>query len=425
MTAAGSTWAGTYDYTASALLAPTSLDELVSIVRGSTRVRALGSRHSFNDIADSGGVLVSLDELSEGVDPEIDEAARTVTVSGAVRFAELNAFLEPRGWALHNLGSLPHISVAGAVATGTHGSGVGNGNLASAVAALELVDGTGAVRRIARGDSGFEGMVVALGALGIVTRVTLDIQPSYTMRQDIFVDLPWITVLESIDDILGAAYSVSLFGDWSAAGFKQAWVKSRLDELPAAGFAFDDSFFGARPAGSKVMSPAGDDLDNTTVQGGVPGPWSERLPHFRADVTPSAGDEIQTEYFVGRADARAALLAVRALADRILPHLLVTELRTIAADELWLSTAYRRESLAIHFTWLPHPEAVRELLPLIEAALAPFEARPHWGKWFTLDAASVTARYERAPEFVQLADSFDPERRFRNAYLERVLDLPR
>jgi xylitol oxidase len=441
MTAVGPNWAGSYEYRASALHRPGSLDELVSLVQRSERLRALGSRHSFNDLADSAGELVSVEGLSLGEDsagsaasagsagsapgdPVIDEAARTVTVGAATRFAALDTYLEERGWALHNLGSLPHISVAGAVATGTHGSGVGNGSLATAVAALELVDGSGSIARIARGDEGFDGAVVSLGALGIVTRVTLDIQPSYLMRQDIFVDLPWEPVLDGLDDILSAAYSVSLFGDWGPAGFKQAWVKTRMDALPASGFAYEESFFGARPAGSKVMSPAGDDLDNTTVQGGVPGPWSERLPHFRADVTPSAGDEIQTEYFVDRADARAALLAVRALADRIRPHLLVTELRTVAADRLWLSQASGRDSLAIHFTWQQHPEAVRSLLPALEEALEPFAVRPHWGKWFSLGAPAIVPQYERAADFAELAESFDPRHVFRNGYLTRVLGLP-
>ncbi|MCS5713835.1 FAD-binding protein [Herbiconiux sp. CPCC 205716] len=423
MSAVGPNWAGSYEYGASALVRPESLDELVSLVTSTPRLRALGSRHSFNDVADSPGVLVSVDALFGDEEPTVSEADRTVTVGAATRFASLAAFLEPCGWALHNLGSLPHISIGGAVATGTHGSGVGNGSLSTAVAALEFVDGSGTLRRVVRGDEGFEGSVVALGALGIVTRVTLDIQPSYQVRQDIFVDLSWEAALEEFDAVMGAAYSVSLFGDWGDAGFKQAWVKTRV-EGSAAPFPYSDSFFGARPAGSKVMSPAGDDLDNTTVQGGVPGPWSERLPHFRADVTPSAGDEIQTEYFVSRADARAALLAVRALGDRLRPHLLVTELRTVAADGLWLSPAFGRDSLAIHFTWQPHPAEVRSLLPALEAALAPFDVRPHWGKWFSLGAAELKPKYEHAADFAALAESRDPAHRFRNPYLTRTLGLP-
>ena len=423
MTTVGANWAGTYEYGASELLRPQSADEVAAIVAGASKVRALGTRHSFNDLADTTGALLTLVDLEPDV--VIDADASTVTVAAGTRYAVLGAHLQARGWALHNLGSLPHISIAGAVATGTHGSGVGNGNLATAVAGLELVTGRGDVVHVTRADPRFDGMVVALGALGVVTRVTLDIQPSYQVRQDVYVDLPWDAVLGSFDEIVSSAYSVSLFTDWAGDTLKQVWLKSRLPD-PSSGAAplvLPGDFFGAHPIGDKALSPAGDDVDNTTVQGGVPGPWSERLPHFRPDATPSNGDEIQTEYFIDRADAVAALTAVRALSEQITPHLLVTELRTVAADSLWLSTAYGRDSLAIHFTWLNHPEAVRALLPLVEQTLAPFDPRPHWGKWFAMGASEVVPKYERFTDFRALAAEFDPQGRFRNPYLERVLGL--
>jgi len=416
--APGSNWAGTHDYAARGVLTPGSAQEIADAVRSGVRLKALGSRHSFNDIADSSGDLVSLERLAG--DPAIDASRQRVTVPAGLRFAELAVHLESEGLALHNLGSLPHISVAGAVATGTHGSGRYNGNLSSAVSGVQFVSGSGELVTVERGDTDFDGVVVSLGALGIVTAVTLDVQPTYQVQQDIYLDLPWDAVLGEFDAIMSSAYSVSLFTDWTGSTLKQAWVKTRLDAQPQ----LPPSFFGARPAGEAVMSPAGDDLDNTTVQGGVPGPWFERLPHFRADVTPSAGDEIQTEYFVDAAVAVEAIQAVRALADRIAPVLLVTELRTIAADRLWLSPAYARNSLAIHFTWFNRPDQVRELLPVIEQALAPFAPRPHWGKWFSLRAEQIAPQYERFEEFRALAERLDPPRRFRNAYLERVLELP-
>lgn len=428
MSDVGATWAGTHVFGARSLHRPATTRQLQRIVREAVRVRALGTRHSFNDLADSSGELVTV--VDAGAPAGLAEAPvaaadrRTVEVPAGIRYGDLARWLEPEGLALHNLGSLPHISVAGATATGTHGSGVGNGSLSTAVAGLEFVDGRGELVRLARGDDGFDGAVVHLGALGIVTRIVLDVQPAYRVRQDVFVDLPWESVLADPDAVLSAGYSVSLFADWTGDTLKQAWVKTRLhegEELPVALFGGD--FFGARPSTAKAMTPAGDDIDNTTVQGGVPGSWAERLPHFRLDATPSAGDEIQSEFFVGRADAAAALTAVRALAGRIAPHLLVTELRTVAADELWLSPAYRRDSLAIHFTWRNEPEAVRELLPWIERALEPFGPRPHWGKWFTLGAAQVVPQYERAEEFRALAEQHDPEHTFRNAYLTRVLEL--
>jgi xylitol oxidase len=424
----GPNWAGTHRFTAARLLAPRSLDAVVDAVVNASRVRALGTRHSFNDIADTSGSLITLVDLPP--EPVIDSVASTVAVASGTPFGVLAGHLESNGFALHNLGSLPHISIAGACSTGTHGSGDGNGNLSTAVAALELVTGNGEVVRARRGDADFDGLVVALGAVGVVTRLTLDIQPSYRVRQDVYLDLPWETALAELDAIMAAAYSVSLFTDWAGPSLKQVWVKTRLDTGDELGAAREPAgrttgdFFGARPAGSKVMSPADEGHDNTTVQGGVPGPWSERLPHFRPDATPSNGDEIQTEYFVDREHGAAALRTVRRLAAHIAPHLLVSELRTVAGDGLWLSPTQGRDSLAIHFTWRNHQSEVRALLPLIEAALEPFDPRPHWGKWFAMGVDTVAPKYARLERFRQLADRLDPAGRFRNAYLERTIGLP-
>ena len=415
---AGVNWAGTHRYEAPVLHTPASVAEAQDIVARAPHIRALGSRHSFNDLADSEGALIALGSISP--DPIIDPVASTVTVGGAISYGQLAVFLESNGYALHNLGSLPHISVAGATATGTHGSGDRNANLSSAVVALDLIGADGALRRVAKGDDDFPGSVISLGALGIVTRVTLRIRPSYAIRQDVFVDLPWESTLGRLDEVMGSAYSVSLFTDWRPDAVHQVWVKTLIGErepVPA------DGFFGARSAGTKVMSPADEGHDNTTVQGGIPGPWLTRLPHFRLDATPSNGDEIQTEYFVDRSQAVAAIGAVRALRDLLAPHLLVSELRTIAPDSQWLSTTRDSASLAIHFTWKNHPDAVRELLPTLEAALAPFDPRPHWGKWFAMEADVVAPKYPQLAAFRELAGRVDPAGKFRNPYLERVLGL--
>ncbi len=381
------TWAGTHTFAAEAIHEARSVAEVQELVASHPRVRALGTRHSFNDLADGPGILVSTTAIDPDI--ELDEAGRTVTVGGGTRYGVLAEWLEARGWALHNMGSLPHISVAGATATSTHGSGNTNGSLATAVSGLEFVTATGELLRVRRGDPDFDGMVVHLGALGIVTRVTLDLQPSYLVRQDVYDELPWEALLSDFEAVSSAGYSVSVFMDWLGPTARSVWVKSRMD----AGRDIPDSLLGAvRDLGSKgVLDPVD---DNVTQQGGVPGPWSLRLPHFRLDRTPSNGDEIQTEYFVARADAAAALAALRELRDRIAPHLLITELRTVAADDLWLSPAYGRDSLAIHFTWKNQPDAVDALLDPIEAALAPFAPRPHWGKvTHVVDAAApVRAR---------------------------------
>ncbi len=410
------TWAGTHTFGAERVHDARSIDEVREVVAGNARVRALGTRHSFNDLADSRGILVST--LAIEPDFVLDEAARTVTVGGGTRYGVLAEWLEQRGWALHNLGSLPHISVAGATATSTHGSGDTNGSLSTAVSGLQFVTADGGLLDVRRGDPEFEGMVVHLGALGIVTRVTLDIQPSYAVRQDVYDELPWDALLTQFDEITSAGYSVSVFLNWVGPTARSVWVKSRLDAGSASdGHGIPETLFGAArdPHSKGVVDPVD---DNVTQQGGVPGPWSLRLPHFRLDRTPSNGDEIQTEYFVAREDAAAALTAVRELGDRIAPHLLITELRTVAADTLWLSPAYERASLAIHFTWLNRPAEVHALLPDLEAALAPFAPRPHWGKVNHLPDAA--ARYPRAAEFRALATRLDPEGKFRNAYLVRV-----
>jgi xylitol oxidase len=408
-------WAGNYEFTAPEILEPTSIDEVQAGVRESRRVHALGTRHSFSDLADGPDTLISTVALP--ADPQLDESARTVTVGAGTRYGILARWLEERGWALHNLGSLPHISIGGAISTGTHGSGNANGVLSTAVAALEFVDARGELVRIAHGDPGFEGLVVGLGAFGIVVRVTLDIQPSYRVRQDFYAGVSWDAFLADPDAVTGAAYSVSVFTLWSGPTVGQVLVKSRLgsdlDGVP-------ETLLDGRRSGttSDFIVPAV--ADSLTPIDGTPGPWSERLPHFRLDAVPSVGDELQSEYFVRRSDAAAALAAIRVLADRIDPHLHVTELRTASADELWLSGAYRRDVLGIHFTWRKHIPEVLALLPTIEAALSPYEARPHWGKVHLVEADDLARVHPRLADAGRLFAELDPERRFVNAHLERL-----
>ncbi|WP_062209628.1 FAD-binding protein [Demequina oxidasica] len=424
MSDVGGTWAGTHQFVAAEVFVATTIVEAQEAVRRAastgTRVRALGTRHSFTDLADSSGTLVTVTGIAP--DPVIDEAAMTVTVGAGVAYGNLATWLESQGFALHNMGSLPHISVAGAVATGTHGSGVKNGSLATAVAALEYVDARGEVMSLARGDKDFEALVVGLGAYGIVTRITLDIQPSYAMRQDVYSGLPWETLLADVDAVVGAGYSVSLFTTWAELSLEQVWVKSRVDAstplVPA-------TWLGA----TRLTTPTnlvGGDPAALTEQLGAEGRWLDRLPHFRLENTPSNGDEIQTEYFVPLASAAEALAAVQTHASAIAPHLLVTELRTVAADELWLSGAFERETLAIHFTWRNSPAQVRMVLPLIEAALEPFAARPHWGKLHLFDGVDIERVTPMLGAAREVFERLDPTGMFSNDHLERLwLRVPR
>ena len=405
-------WAGNHTYQAAALHRPTTLDQVRELVAGAGRLRVLGSRHSFSDIADS-AELLSLDGLP--ADVVVDHAAGTVSLAGGLRYGDLAEVLKAEGVALANLASLPHISVAGAVATATHGSGDANGNLATAVAGLELVTASGEVLTASRGDPDFDGLVVGLGALGAVTRVTLDVEPAYQVRQRTFQDLPWISLFERFDEVTSAGYSVSLFTRWTAT-VDQVWVKSRVTDQPEE---VRGDLLGAVPATADRHPILGIDPVNCTPQLGVPGPWSDRLPHFRMGFTPSSGEELQSEYHVPRRHAVPALRALLALGDRIRPVLQVSELRTVAADRLWMSPQHGQDTMAVHFTWLPDLAAVEPVLAAVETALDPFEARPHWGKLFLADAAAMARRYPRLPDFAGLAGRLDPRGVFINAWLRR------
>ena len=404
-------WAGNYTYRAGRLHRPETLEQVGAIVGAARKLRVLGSRHSFNDMADS-AELVSLAGLPADVD--VDRAAGTVSLGAGMTYGELARALEDEGLALHNMASLPHISVAGAVATATHGSGDASGNLATAVAGLQIVTSGGELISAARGDADFDGLVVGLGALGAVTRVTLDVEPAYRVRQRVFEGLAWDALYEHFDEISASGDSVSVFTRWRETA-DQVWVKTRVTEAPEQPRA---DLFGAQAATIDRHPILGLDPVNCTPQLGRPGPWSDRLSHFRLGFTPSSGAELQSEYFVPREHAVAAIRALRALGHVMRDVLQVSELRTIAADRLWMSPQYGRDTLAIHFTWMPEPDAVGRALGEIEAALAAFQARPHWGKLFVTDAATLAARYERLPDFVRLAERLDPRGAFRNAWFQ-------
>jgi alditol oxidase len=408
-------WAGTHAYRATRIHRPSTVEELQEIVARAPRIRVLGSRHSFSDVADS-AELVSLEGLP--ADIVVDRERMTVSVGAGVRYGELAEALKAEGLALHNLASLPHISVAGAIATATHGSGDGNGNLATAVAGLQLVTSDGELIDVARGDPDFDGAVVGLGALGAVARVMLDVEPSYEIRQRVFERLEWDALFEHFDAIAATGYSVSVFTRWGEA-VEQVWVKSRVADGPEE---VRDELFGAVAATVDRHPIIGLDPVNCTPQLGVAGLWSDRLPHFRMGFTPSKGDEIQSEFFVPRGGVVAAIEAMRDLGDRLEPLLLVSEVRTMAADRLWMSPQCGQATAALHFTWKREPEAVRRAVAQVEAALRPLGARPHWGKVFVARAADIAPLYDRLGDFVALTERLDPRGAFRNAWLEeRVL----
>jgi len=410
-------WAGNLEYGTERLYAATSFEDVQRFVKASNRFKVLGTRHCFNQLANTTSQFLSL-RLQDNVEV-LDAQAKTATIECGMSYGQLSPYLDGHGFALHNLASLPHISVAGACSTATHGSGVKNGNLSTQVSALELVTASGDVLKLTREKDGdmFRGAVVGLGALGVITKLTLDLEPTFTMKQYVYENLPLAQLQENFDAIEASAYSVSLFTDWQKQRVNELWLKTRLDA--ESRFEAKPEFFGATLA-TKNLHPIADlSPENCTEQMGVPGPWYARLPHFRMGFMPSAGKELQSEYFVPHSHAVEAMLAIERLRDRISPHLLISEIRTVAADDLWMSMAYKQDSVAIHFTWKQDWPAVSKLLPAIERELAPFSPRPHWGKLFTMAPAQLRSRYERLPEFVALAKKLDPQGKFRNTFLDR------
>jgi len=409
-----SNWAGNYRYSATVVHHPETLDELRRLAATLPSLRALGTRHTFTGIGDA-EQLVALDRLAAAAEIAIDRERMTVTVGPAVTYAQLAEELEAAGLALSNMASLPHISVIGAVITGTHGSGDALGNLATSVRALRLVTSTGDLVEIGEDDPRLPGAVVNLGAIGIVTHLTVAVERSYQLWQRVYVGLEWDQLAQNLDAITTAGRSVSVFHRFGERA-REVWVKGD------AGAPQPASLFGAQAATEPRNPVPGVDPSYSTDQLGVPGPWCDRLPHFRAGFRPSAGEEIQSEWFVAREDGIAALTALREqLATRLRPILYVAETRTIAADELWLSPQHQRDSIGLHFTWHREPAAVSEMCAEVERVLAPFSPRPHWGKVFEQGAATIASRYPRLADFDALRNELDPRGAFTNAWLLQQL----
>ncbi|WP_322906043.1 FAD-binding protein [Paenibacillus sp. SGZ-1009] len=407
-------WAGNYTYGATDMIRPDSIEQLQQLVKQHRQIKVLGSGHTFNSVTDTDGVFVSLRHWNRLL--TLDQARSTVTVAAGATYGELCAQLAESDYALHNLASLPHITIAGAVATSTHGSGSNNGSLASAVQGIEWIDADGELHTARSGDDEFAGLVINLGALGIVTKLTLQVVPAYPIRQFVYENLPVAQLEQHAEAIFASAYSVSLFTDWQQLRFHQVWTKSREED--GESYTGRADFYGATPATEALHPLPNMHAQNCTEQLGKPGMWHERLAHFRMEFTPSAGKELQSEYIMAREHIYEASLAVHRLREQLAPILLVSELRTIAADELWLSPFYAQPSVAFHFTWRDDWQAVERVLPLLEEAFAPFQARPHWGKLFTVPAATLQQQFDKLPQFRKLVEKYDPHGKFSNAYLD-------
>lgn len=408
-------WAGNLEYSSADVQRPTTVDQLRELVTHATRIKALGSRHSFNTVADTDGTHILLDALPQEV--VLDTAKSTVKVSGGISYGALGRALEEQGYAIHNLASLPHISVAGAIQTGTHGSGVNNPSLAAAVVSVDLVRASGELVTLTADDDEFLASVVGMGALGIVTGLELAVRPSYEVRQRVLTNLSWEHALANFQAIASSAYSVSFFTNYTGDTIPQVWLKALDTEAPLP------DLFGATPA-TAAMHPLPDmSAENCTEQLDVAGKWLDRLPHFRHEFTPSNGEELQSEFLLPLDQAPAAMQAVRELAHKLAPLLFVSEIRTVAADEFWLSPFYQQQSVALHFTWKPLQTEVEAVLPELEEALRPFGARPHWGKLFTPGQYDFASLYPRFEDFRALVQANDPSGKFRNGLLDSVLGV--
>lgn len=412
-------WAGNLEYGTTKLYEAKSTEQVSEFVKKHSKFKVLGTRHCFNKIADSKDEFISLTQADELI--EISQDGKTVTVNSGLKYGQLSPILDKKGYALHNLASLPHISVAGACATATHGSGNKSGNLSTAVSRMEIVTGAGETIKLTKEKDGqkFLAAVVNLGAIGVVTKVTLDIQPTFEMNQYVYQNLPFSALKDNFEAIEAKGYSVSLFTNWQSGDIAEVWVKRKIEK--GENYKPDAELFGAKLA-TKNLHPIPElSAENCTVQMGVPGPWYERMPHFKMGFTPSSGVELQSEYFVPRKNAVEAIMAVYKLADQVGPHLMTTEIRTIAADNLWMSPCYKQDSVAIHFTWKQDWPNVSKLLPIIERELAPFNARPHWGKMFTMAPARLQSLYEKLPDFQKLIKEYDPQGKFRNEFLNTYI----
>ena len=410
-------WAGNVAFKPATFQQPRTQEELQSAVARSDRCRVIGTGHSFSPLVVTDHDLISLALLPPLI--QIDRDRLEVRVGASIRYGELSATLHANGFALANLGSLPHISVAGACSTGTHGSGSGNGCLATAVRCIELVAASGEIISVSPEShpDTFNGHVVNLGSLGVLLTLTLAIEPTYFVSQVVYDSMDFEVAFESLDEILAGGYSVSLFTSWSGAHFDQVWRKFRADGADRQ----QDDWFGARRAVVARHPVPGMAPDVCTEQLDVVGPWHERLPHFRLDFKPSVGEELQSEYLIDRADAPMALRLLQSISAHIRSVLQTCEIRSVAHDELWLSPAYNRESVAIHFTWTPDVAAVRDVLSQIEGLLTPFAPRPHWGKVFNLNEHTIAATYPRFNDAVALAQYYDPTGKFVNAFTSQYL----
>lgn len=411
-------WAGNLKYSAENFYQPESIEQLQELVRQCDHLRTLGTAHCFNTIADSKYNQLSVRGLDQTLDIDVENS--TATVGAGASYGQICTELYDQGYALHNLASLPHISIAGAIATATHGSGIRNSNLGSAISAIEFIDAAGELQSLSRGDDGafFGGVITHLGGLGVITKITLDLLPGFEVMQYVYQYLPIKNLLENFTAVMSGGYSVSLFTDYQTDTVNQVWVKSKVNGMDSE---IVNDYYGAQPASINLHPIVELSAENCTQQMGLPGPWYDRLPHFKMGFMPSSGKELQSEFFVPLKNAAEAYQVISGLKHEIKPVLMISEIRAIAADDQWMSPCYQQDSVTFHFTWEQHKERVEKVVSMIQDGLEPFNVRPHWGKVFTMEPERLQNLYPNLDKFKAVLAQYDPIGKFRNKFLEKFL----
>ena len=422
-------WAGNHRSVASAVATPGSTAQVADAVRSAVArgqtIKPVGTGHSFTPAAATSGVRLELGALSGLVD--VDHEARLVRVRAGTTLTSLNIELARHGLALPNLGDIDVQTVSGALATGTHGTGAGYGCLSTFVTALELVTGTGDVLRCSREDNPdvFMAALVGVGAIGVVTEVTLRCVDAFILHAD---ERP-----APVDDVLSSLERRIADNDH----FEFYWMPYTERTLAKANNRVDHD---SKPRG-RLAAWVNDDLLENTVLGGVcrlcravppltptllratARAFSPRVYTERSDVvftSPRRVRFVEMEYGLPREALPEAFAGLRRLIDRLPGKVsLPVEVRFTAADDIWLSHGYGRDNayIAIHqFIGIPYEEYFRGF----EEICAPLGGRPHWGKMHYRDAQSLRAAYPHFDDFLAVRDKLDPGRTFANDYTTQV-----
>uniref|UniRef100_A0A915D0Y3 FAD-binding PCMH-type domain-containing protein n=1 Tax=Ditylenchus dipsaci TaxID=166011 RepID=A0A915D0Y3_9BILA len=413
-------WGGNFNFSTQDIKYPTTtagVQQLVKECKG--KIRPVGTRHSFSEIANTNDTLICLVHMNLIL--SVDPSVPSVTVQAGITYTDLIPFLQSIGLAIPMMASLGEISIAGAINTAVHGSGAGIGNLATQVLGLQMVLADGSVVQYSKGqnDTELAAATVGLGALGIVTQVTLQAQPTYNLAINVFENMDMSVLDTQLYNITHSGYAINMWSTFGTPGvLDQVWITTKVDSNGVNAYGNVSQLYGA-PAATAQSSPIAA-LPPTYVvpQMGIVGPYYERLTDYDLGLSGQEGQQTQSEYYVDFDDFVPALKALQTLSAEINAVVYVALFRITEKDELWMSPQYKKTTMAIHFSWQPKLDQVMALLPKIEAALAPFNPIPHWGKLYTLKPEQYLPLLPKYPEWREQVELHDPTHKFRNKWLE-------